>query len=237
MIKTLIFDLDGTLLPMDVNKFMSLYKSSLQSHFNSFDDSQILFDKVMYTLGHMIKDQSPVSNEDKFFRVFKTQITGNLDQYIAHFNTYYDSRFSDVKASLDISKEMIEAIEILKEKGYDLIIATNPIFPYKANLKRIEWAGLDFNDFDYISSLEKNTYCKPNISFYKQVLSSNKLKSDEVLMVGNDVQEDLSIASLGVSTYLIKDHIINREEKYETDYEGYYKDFLKFVISLPEIEG
>ena len=40
-------------------------------------------------------------------------------------------------------------IQELKEKGYNIILATNPIFPKVATLNRIKWANLNPNDFIY----------------------------------------------------------------------------------------
>jgi FMN phosphatase YigB (HAD superfamily) len=122
----------------------------------------------------------------------------------------------------------------LKSKGYKLVIATNPLFPLKAILHRINWAGLDPDDFIYISSYEKNHYCKPQVKFYEEVLNGIGRKPEECMMVGNDVQEDLISGSLGVKTFLIKDYLLHRtNEPIKTDYSGSYEDFYQFVDALP----
>ena len=52
-------------------------------------------------------------------------------------------------------------------------------------------------------------------------------------MVGNDVEEDLSIRSLGVRTYLVTDTLEDRKGiPYETDYMGTLSELLEFVKSL-----
>lgn len=105
-----------------------------------------------------------------------------------------------------------------------------------ANIKRIGWAGLNPEDFVYISSFEKNKFCKPHLDFYKEVLEANQLNPEDVLMVGNDAQEDLSVQALGIKTYLITNHLINRQETLPyTNYKGSYEDFLSFVQGLKEI--
>jgi len=57
------------------------------------------------------------------------------------------------------------------------------------------------------------------------------------MMVGNDVQEDMCIKALGSQTYLITDHMINRQsdKSSNVDYEGSYKSFLEYAKSLDSV--
>lgn len=232
--KTILFDLDGTLLPMDINKFMYLYGQTLTEAFHDFEQPDQLFKHVMASIKHTVTNTDHETNFNKFFNDFEKRVSTSVDQYIERFDQFYDTGFSKVQASTYSSSEMTQSIKILKEKGYQLIIATNPIFPMKANQHRIQWAGLDIEDFDYISCFEENHYCKPNLKYFEELLEINHLNPEDVLMVGNDAQEDLIVKRLGVKTYLINDHMINRHEgAIISDYEGSYKDFLNFAKSLP----
>jgi len=110
------------------------------------------------------------------------------------------------------------------------------LFPRKAILHRINWAGLKPEDFIYISSYEKNHYCKPQIKFYEEILKDIGKSAEKCLMVGNDVQEDLIAGKLGMKTFLITDHMLHRtKEVVKTDYEGSYKEFYDFACNLPKI--
>ena len=130
-----------------------------------------------------------------------------------------------------------KSIDILKEKGYELVIATNPLFPFEAVKARVEWANLDIDDFKFVTSIETSSFAKPNINYYKEILDEIKKDPDECFMVGNDVLEDLVIRELGIKTFLINNHILNRHNlDYISDFEGDYNDYLKFVKSLPDIK-
>jgi FMN phosphatase YigB (HAD superfamily) len=123
---------------------------------------------------------------------------------------------------------------MLWEKGYSVVIATNPLFPLKAIHHRIRWAGFEPSEFDYVSHYEKNHYCKPQIKFYEEILADIYKNPEECMMVGNDVQEDLVAGKLGLKTFLIKDHLLHRtEEEIAADYQGSYVDFYEFVQGLP----
>jgi FMN phosphatase YigB (HAD superfamily) len=132
---------------------------------------------------------------------------------------------------------MKESVKILKDKGYDIIIATNPLFPQKAIHHRVNWAGFNPEEFLYISTFEQNHYCKPQINYYKEVLEHTGKDAKDCIMVGNDVQEDLIASKLGMKTYLITDNLLHRtEEEIQSDYIGTYEDFLNFVKELPHVE-
>ena len=52
-------------------------------------------------------------------------------------------------------------------------------------------------------------------------------------MVGNDIEEDLAIRSLGVSTYLVTDTMEDRKGlPFESEYTGTLKDLLLFIRKL-----
>ncbi|MBI9012668.1 MAG: HAD family hydrolase [Clostridiales bacterium] len=232
--KAILFDLDGTLLPMDIEKFIYLYGKSVSEAFYDFTEVDRIFPQVMHSVKDTVMNTEKKKNFDKFFDHFEMHMPRAKEEYIKRFNEFYIEGFEKVKSATSSSAEIVEAVDILKSKGFKLIIATNPVFPMAANISRIRWAGLTIESFDYITSFEENHYCKPHLKFYKEVLEQNGLEAEDVLMVGNDVQEDLCIKSLGAKTYLLEDHIINRkpDEPIDTDFRGTYHDFLQFVKSL-----
>ncbi len=233
--KTILFDLDGTLLPMDTERFMYLYGKAVARGFSDFNEPDQLFRHVMTSVKHTIMNKEKRKNADVFFEDFARRVQEPVEAYSSRFKTFYNNHFDSVQSATQVSVEIVEAVKVLKEKNYQLIIATNPIFPMEANRQRIKWAGLDISDFDYVSSFEENHYCKPHIEFYQEVLEINGIEAKEVLMVGNDVQEDLVISALGSQTYLIEDHMIHRGGEIESEHRGNYQDFLTFVKGLPHL--
>ena len=56
-------------------------------------------------------------------------------------------------------------------------------------------------------------------------------------MVGNDVEEDLTIRTLGVKTYLATDTMENRHNLlFETEYMGTLEELLAFIKNLKYVE-
>jgi HAD superfamily hydrolase (TIGR01549 family) len=183
----------------------------------------------------MVANTEHRTNEEVFMEAMKQMVHEQLEEYQARFSHFYQTDFDAVRQSVSRNEDILVAVKMLKEKGYQLVIATNPMFPRLAIQKRIEWAGLDIEDFSYVTSFEDNHYCKPQPKFYQEVLSEIGKSASECLMVGNDTVEDLIASKLNIATYLIEDHAIMREESFVPMYQGTYKDFLAFVEELPKI--
>lgn len=234
---TFLFDLDGTLLPMDVDGFIKKYFYEIGDYFKDVMEPEVLLGYIMEATQAMVDSVEPISNEDVFTKNFARLIKkDNIDEYKERFDMFYEDKFDRVRDCVVEVPLVKKSIEILKDKGYKLVIATNPLFPIKAIYKRIEWAGLDVDDFSYISCYRKSSYCKPNLQFYEEILQAIGKRADECYMVGNDVQEDMIAGEIGMTTYLITDYIINRgEQEIEADYQGSYEDFYEFVKGLEAV--
>lgn len=236
-VNTIIFDLDGTLLPMNLDKFMKIYFDEMSNHFKDIISPKKLIDNIWASTRAMVTNTEDKTNEEVFMSDFSKRIDENLECYLEEFDKFYDNGFLKTKDAVEENDLVKKSINMLKDKGYNLVLATNPLFPKKAILHRIKWANLDANDFTYITSYENNHYCKPQIKFYEEVLSDIGKTPNECIMVGNDVQEDLIAGNLGIKTYLIKDHIIHRtDDEIAADYIGDYNKFHEFVKNLPIIK-
>lgn len=239
IMNTVLFDLDGTLLPMDMELFTKIYFRELGAFFADLIDPKELINFVLTATGEMINNIEDRSNEQVFTEKFGklTESKAGIETFKKRFDKFYDTVFTETKNAIIDVPLIQESVEILRKKGYDLVIATNPIFPLKAIEHRIRWAGFEPSDFSYISYFEKSHYCKPHIKFYEEVLRDIGKKPDECLMVGNDVQEDVIAGRLGIETYLITNQLLHRTgEEIKADHIGTYEDFYSFVQGLPHIE-
>lgn len=233
---TILFDLDGTLLPLDMNEFMDIYFGEMGKAFDDMIPSDRLVKNVWTGTKAMITNLEGKTNETVFMETFEQLIDEDISIYQDRFNRFYDEGFMQVRNAVKALPIVKDTIDLLKQKGYTLAIATNPIFPQKAVYHRIDWAGLNVNDFNYISSYEQNCFCKPNIEFFTEVLGALGKQPDQCIMVGNDVQEDMIASTIGVETYLITNHIINRNDNIECDHQGTYEDFYRFAVDLPKLD-
>ncbi len=238
MINTILFDLDGTLLSMDTDEFISKYFKALAIKLKDHFSSEELVKYFMKATNEMINNtQASKTNEQVFFDSFKKHTNGNEKAIYALMDDFYAKDFNVVKDVSKISDYIVLAVKHLKAKGYNLVVATNPLFPMTAIKNRIEWAGLDHNDFSFITSFEDMHFCKPQINYYHEILEKIETKAKHCLMIGNNVEEDMIAKEIGISTFLITDHIIGDvNDNKNIDTLGDYKDFYQFAINLPKLQ-
>lgn len=234
---TILFDLDGTLLPMDFDQFMKIYFASMGETFKDMMDPHSMIDRINASTVVTITTNDGRTNEEIFMEHFNTLIEEDISDYIPRWSHFYDTAFFNCKKVTWQNQDIIEAVRLLKEKGYTLAIATNPLLPLQSNLHRIRWAGFDPIDFVYISNFEQNHYCKPMLEFYQEVTNALDVEPSDCYMIGNDASEDLVAKELGMETYLITDCMLNKQNiEYKTDHEGTYQEFLRFVKNLPNVQ-
>ena len=211
MIKNILFDLDGTLINMDQDKFLELYMISLYNYSkDEYKDVYELIEIIKKGVYLMVTNNGEKTNEEVFYEHFKSIHKDKTDEILKKYEGYYNSDFIITKKATSLKPSAPLLIKELKEKGYSLILATNPIFPRIATLNRIKWAGLDPNDFTYISTYENSCYSKPNIKYYEEILNKLNLNKEECLMIGNDTTEDYVITNLDIPCIILKENLINK---------------------------
>ena len=204
MIKHVLFDLDGTLLPMDQSEFVKYYMPLLAKRFVKYGmEPKALIGTIWKGVEAMVLNDGSMTNEDAFWKCFE-EISG-LSRAEVEQDTldFYANEFNEAIASTKPNPRADQVVKLLKEHGVKVYLATNPIFPRVGTMNRIRWAGIDAEDFEVITTYETYHYCKPNPKYFQEVMEEFGLDPKECLMVGNDVQEDLTIR-------LCKDIFINR---------------------------
>ena len=232
--KMILFDLDGTLLPMDQDIFVKTYFGLLAKKLANYGyDPEKLIQSVWAGTGAMIKNDGSLSNEDRFWKVFSDAYGADCKKDIALFDAFYRNEFTGVKEICGYHPQAAEAVRKLKEKGFRIALATNPLFPQIATQNRIRWTGLMPEDFEFYTTYEESRYCKPNIKYYEYVIEKAGVKPEECLMVGNDVTEDMVVTTMGMKVFLLTDCLINKDEKDISEYpNGSFTELLAYVDTL-----
>ena len=234
MITTVLFDLDGTLLPMNQDVFIGAYLSGLTAKMAPFGfDPREIAKAIWAGTGAMVKNDGKALNEDVFWYVFNSILGRDAKQDLALFEEFYRTEFQKAKDSCGFNPAAVEAIRQIKDMGYRLILATNPLFPAIATHSRIRWAGLNPEDFELITTYENSRFCKPNPDYYREILGKIALDGSQCLMVGNDVGEDMIAGTLGMKTFLLTDCLINKTAEDITQYpNGSFPELLHYIRSL-----
>ena len=236
MIKNILFDLDGTLLPMDQDKFANGYFSRLVKKLAPLGyDPQKTVDGIWSGTAAMVKNNGGITNEEAFWIKFEEFFGKEALKDQPVFDEFYRNEFNDVKSDCGFNPAAAETVKELKQKGFKLILATNPIFPAVATESRIEWAGLDKADFELYTTYENSHYCKPNPAYYGEILEKLSLKPSECLMVGNDAAEDGAAQKLGIKVFFLTDCLINKKGIDINAYpNGSFSELIKFIDGLKQ---
>lgn len=209
LIKTVLFDLDGTLLPMDQAVFTKAYFKALLEVMASHRDPDELVKAVWAGTEAMIRNDGKSTNEEVFWKVYTGIFGENAAEDAGRFMYFYENHFAKAKASCAFQPMAAKLVRHCKERGMRLVLASNPLFPMIAQRQRITWAGVDPDDFFYITSYENSSYCKPGIRYYADILERIGALPEECLMIGNDATEDMVASTLGMHVFLLTDCLIN----------------------------
>ena len=231
---TILFDLDGTLLQNNQEYFLKTYFKILSNKFASYGyEPEPLLKIIQNGIHSMINNTGSETNENIFWSTVNKFSGEDSLKCKVLFDEFYRNDFDNLKDICKCDIEVKNTINYLKSNGYNMIIASNPVFPMLAQKKRIHWAGLDYNDFMYITSYENSNYCKPNLNYYLQIIENINVHASDCLMVGNNVDEDMIAEKIGMKTFLLTNCLINTNNKYISKYrKGNFKDLKKFIISL-----
>lgn len=231
MIQAYLFDLDGTLLPLDEEKFIDLYIKAIGQKFHQLGyDAEDKVRKLWAGTKAMVMNQGDKLNIDVFWEIFHPDIESRqaLESKLVDF---YNHEFQAVRKSVEHSIYAKKIIDLLKSKSKDIYLLTNPIFPFVATKHRIEWAGLNPSDFKHITTYENSYFAKPNHKYYQSIIDTFNLSVDETMMVGNDMDEDMIASKLGLDTYLVTDCLKNKSEtSIDAFKHGSLKAFYQYLL-------
>ena len=210
-IKAILFDLDGTLLPMeDQNRFIKMYFDSLTEFMipHGYEPKRFM-SAVWNSTMAMIKNDGSDINENVFWREFAKVYgeRGMADK--VYIDDFYNRAFIKAKAACGYTPRAKETVELVKSLGYRAVLATNPVFPRVATEARIGWAGCSADDFELITVYENSSSAKPNPKYYEEILNALGLAPEECVMVGNDTRDDMSAEALGMKVFLLTECLIN----------------------------
>lgn len=231
-IRYVLFDLDGTLLPMDQDLFLKTYFGGLAKKLAPLGyDGAELFRAIWKGTGAMIQNDGSVPNETRFWDVMREIYGEKIQDAIPYFEEFYEKDFDGVRAVCGFNPKAAETVRSLKQQGYTVALATQPAFPAAATCRRIRWTGLEPSEFAMYTTFENSRFCKPNVEYYLDVARSIGADPRECLMVGNDISDDMPAAKVGMKVFLLTDCLIAKEGEDPSAYPNGSFDELKAYIA------
>ena len=172
-IKHILFDLDGTLLPMVQDEFVKYYMPLLARSYMRAGvsvDPKKFIGAVWAGYEAMVKNDGSRTNREAFWSYMEPELPLSTEESENIALSFYENEFNEAICTTKPTPVSNRIVKRARERGFETYLATNPVFPRCATLNRIRWAGLDADDFKMITTYETCTYCKPNPKYFRNIL-------------------------------------------------------------------
>jgi FMN phosphatase YigB (HAD superfamily) len=208
MTLTLLIDLDDTLLSNDiVSAFLPAYLKALGKHLACSVAPDVMIQKLLAATDQMVSNNNPqYSLERVFDKHFYPEIGRTKEELRPILEQFYDEVYPGLNVHTGVRPEAAQLIDFARQIGHTAVIATNPLFPYKAILHRLRWAGLppETIQFALITTYENFHFSKPNPAYLAEILAQLGWPDQPAVMIGNSLEDDLIPASqLGLPVFWV----------------------------------
>ena len=239
MIDTILFDLDGTLAQFSQQAFINAYFAEIGKVFTGLGmDATMSIKAVWVGTKSMIENDGSRLNIHRFWEAFTDTMGISYEQgkkVEEACDSFYQNEFDVVKSILQPSEIPKRLIRNLSLKGYITVLATNPLFPDYGIKTRLNWIGLKMSDFLLVTHYNNSSYCKPNLSYYREVLSKISKSPHQCIMVGNNPAEDMIAGEIGMDTFLVTDYLENETGMDISEYRyGTLDELERVLMALPD---
>lgn len=231
MFSAALFDLDGTLLPLDTDAFIKAYVADVARFVAPHLPPEKFVPRLFSATQAMLEDRDPArTNQDVFMDHFFTGLDVPPGRLLPVFEAYYRERFPALRRlSGPPDPAARAAVEAALRAGIRVVIATNPLFPAMAIEERMRWAGVADLPYSLVTSYEHMHFCKPNPAYYAEVAERIGAPPETCLMVGNDAQEDGAAKLAGMTVFLVEDWLVDRGAGPAPDHRGRLADVVSFL--------
>ncbi|HOB29241.1 MAG: HAD family hydrolase [Dethiobacteria bacterium] len=227
----LLIDLDGTLLQIDLKKFIPAYIETLAKYFaKHFQPEKLARDLLAATQATIKNNEPALTNETVFYNDFCRRLGVDRAAIDPLIKKFYRDEFPRLRSWSRPRPHAAAVLGAAQRRGLKMVLATQPIFPHSAIIERLAWGGLDPACFDLITTLENMHFCKPHLEYYLEIARKIDLPPERCLMAGNNVQEDLCAAKVGLGVFLVEGEVINcGQEPLPAVVQGTLKDLAAYI--------
>jgi len=200
---TLLLDLDGTLLDVEMRGFLEAFFPLAAARFGGPGETRRISEAMMAAARAMMEARDGARTVDLVFLESLAPEIGRAPAEVrAEFAAFYREEFERlhrlVRPLPGARAFVVGALGL----GCELVLATNPVFFLDPIRARLRWAGLDDVPFALVTGAELMFWTKPHRGYYRQILAMIGRRPEECLMVGDDPRMDMAAKDAGIATWL-----------------------------------
>ncbi len=211
-LKAVLFDLDDTLLGNPMDAFLPRYIPSVSRHAAKLiPDREVDFTAALIKATRvMMNNTDPAfTNAEIFWQRVEHETgidwlsLGALD----HMEGYYTAEYETIQEVTYVKTVAVEMINWVQDQGWQVVIATNPLYPRVAIESRLRWADLSVEAYDFalVTHAENMHATKPQVAYYEEILGRIGCEPHEAVMVGDSWGNDIvPTAALGMPNFWIE---------------------------------
>jgi FMN phosphatase YigB (HAD superfamily) len=212
MIRTILLDLDDTLLVNKMDQFLPAYFKLLGGYLEQVAPPERMLAELIAGTQAMLANLDPrLTLEQVFASHFYPALGLDQSELADSIETFYKQQFPRLQDQTQPVAGVPGFIRSLLSGGFELVVATNPLFPRLAVEERLRWAGIPPEEmhFTLITSYENSHFAKPNPEYFAEILAKLGRNPGQAIMVGDDLERDiLPAAALGMTAY----HTLHEQE-------------------------
>lgn len=238
MIRAILYDLDNTLLQNPMSQFIPAYLQALGEYMADRFAPEVFIHHLLKATEVMTRNTDPArSNAEAFDAAFFPALGASREELAPLFEDFYANRFPHLRRLTQPLPAARPLMEWTFAHGFQVVIATNPLFPLTAIAQRLEWAGVPASEFPYelITSYEVMHATKPHPAYYREIARRIGRAPEECLIVGDDWEGDIHPArSIGMAAYWIAAPDAVPPADPPPAGQGSLADFAQWVQALPD---
>jgi FMN phosphatase YigB (HAD superfamily) len=189
MLEALLLDLDGTLLDNPMDAFVPAYLGALAAHVAGLVAPDRFTAELLRATSAMdANDGTGPTNAETFAAAFYPALGIPRRTLEPVLERFYAEVFPGLRATTRPNPATRDVLDLARARGWQVVIATNPLFPRTAIEQRLAWAGAEAaaHDFALVTSYEDMHATKSHPAYYREILARIGRSPAECLMAGDD---------------------------------------------------
>jgi len=227
-IRAVLFDLDGTLIDVNMKHFVPSYLRLLIKNMDGQVEAKHATQVLHQAVAAMFANRdTSLTLEMVLLDVLQVELGMSPEVFQASLERFFVDDLESLRSMVTVHPLARQLIETSQAKGWPLVLATNPIFPRRVIDARLAWADLDDCVFHHVTDYETAHFCKPSPRYFEEILERLQMRAESCLMIGNDPLHDMAAGQVGMQTCLLTPWRIQRSGlKYEADWQGDHGELL-----------